>query len=298
MTYYLGWVEEHPFTSLDDEFDSILCDFAQEWADYWGIGEDHAPDHLDVEDWETANEMVVQARRICDAAVALSRRGLPDQLRGLPEVLQSEAEAESRARKEALEEARRVLDPEFMESETWKRIEWQLRWLPGEAKARRLLFEAAPQLYLFEAFGQMPETLTRRTFELLAYLVRAKDITTREYLRRVALCYIRDMTPELAVMSRAVMEAAMRAEELGLEARVEANLRTGGKRHPVLADWIQAASDEGLLDVDARMAAERLKNHGNDAIHNVPRKHRIRTTFSSCSFASSSACIGRDSRSG
>lgn len=84
--------------------------------------------------------MVTQARRICDAAVALSRRGLPDSLRGLPEVLQSEALAESQARKEALEEARGVLDPEFMESETWKRIEWQLQWLPGEAKRVALCY--------------------------------------------------------------------------------------------------------------------------------------------------------------
>lgn len=48
MTCHLGWVEEHPFTSLDDEFDSVLGDCPQERAGYGGVGTDHTPDHLDV----------------------------------------------------------------------------------------------------------------------------------------------------------------------------------------------------------------------------------------------------------
>lgn len=272
MAYHLGWVEDHPFTSLDDEFDSVLCDYPEEWALYWGIGSEHAPAHLKVEDWEKANEMVAHARRLCDAAIALSRRGLPDQLRTLPGILQSEATAEREARKASMREARRKLTPEVMESEEWKRIERHVASFRGEAEARQRLFEVAAQLYVFEAFGQMPDALTQRTLDLLGYLVHAKDITTREYLRRVAHCYIRDMAPELAVMSRAVMEAALRTDELGLEHRVEKNINALNKRHPQLADWIQAASDEGLLDVDARLAADQIRDHGNHAIHNVPQQ--------------------------
>ena len=88
------------------------------------------------------------------------------------------------------------------------------------------------------------------------------------------MCYVRDMRPEMAVMSRAVMEAALEDIE-AVEGRLVANRKVQGKmrkRYPGLGDWIQAATDVGALDEEGRKAAGEVKDAGDKAIHNVPQQ--------------------------
>jgi hypothetical protein len=268
MTHNYEWLTEHPYWTFDNAMDVPATDFPIAWKDYWGIGDAYAPDHLDPDEWQTANQMHDIARRICAVAASL-QGGLPEQLRTLPPVLGEESRSEQERRQELATLLREKMSAEQLESpDLYQVIRW-LEWEEGPAEGKEKLFRTAVEIYAYQEFGCSPGTIGFRVLKLLDYIVRASGERTREYLRRVAACYIRDMPPEMAVMSRSVIEAALQFPEV--EERIEFILKTKGKRHPSLIDWIDSATDLGVLDPDGRVAADLIKNAGDDAVHNVPQ---------------------------
>lgn len=267
-------MEERPTTSLDDVVDWVLNEFPDAWKSYWGIEESHAPDHLSAEEWEEAQRAFRDAERLARAASILSRRKLPEHLRTLPTRLADGAAQERGKVEEIINYAVERLDDPApgIDRDGLNRLVSRMRRSIWPAEAVRQRFEGAAQLTTARAFMQSPGEISTRTLALLEYLVRAEGLRTGQYLERVALCYIRDMRPELAVMARSVLECAL--QDHALEARVRA--RRGISKdvpdfHATLSDWIHAARTERLLDEFGFSSAENLRLHGNDAIHLAPQ---------------------------
>lgn len=272
MVFDIGWLKENPLWSLSDAVSTVWEEYPRAWVEYWGIGASHAPDHLEPDEWEAANRLNAQAERLSNAAIALTRRRLPDRMRSLPAVLQQEEQSEKEAMEEVIQQLRESLTPEQLESEKWRRVERQLMWLHGEAETRRGVFQTAMELHASQHFRLDPRTVAKRTIKLLDFLVLAEGEATLEYLQRVAECYIKEMGPELIVMARAVLEAAL--GDCNLEARVRRNLgiREGQRESAAsLKALIQAASDEDLLDPETRQLADWIRDNGNRTVHSVPQ---------------------------
>jgi hypothetical protein len=191
MTYDRFWLEDHPFWSHEDAIATVRDEYPHAWADYWGISEPHAPEHLDPDLWEEARRLYSVAQRLVRAAGELSRMRLPEETRTLPKLLKMEAASEREARRELLESLRTQVAPEALESPEWRQIENLLRWGDGEAGNKERLFGTAVEIHTFGLWGSSPGELARRCLELLDFLVRVSGVRAREYLRRVSNCYIR-----------------------------------------------------------------------------------------------------------
>ena len=57
MTYNRDWLEEYPYWSYEDAMAVVWDNFPYDWADYWGIKDSHAPEHLDPDRWEEAKRL-------------------------------------------------------------------------------------------------------------------------------------------------------------------------------------------------------------------------------------------------
>ena len=270
MTYHFEWLMDHPYWTFDLAVATAVDEFPAEWKRFWGIGEHECPEHLDPDEWQAANEMHDLARRICYAAGGLQGTKLPEELRTLPPILTKEARDERQSRQELVEHLESNLTPEERSSGPVKDLIHFLKWSEGEAGTKEVLFRTAVEIYSYPDFGCAPGEVARRLLDLLEFLMRTRGEITREYLRRVAMCYVRDMRPEMAVMSRAVMETALQME--AVENRIESHLRAKGKRHPGLGDWIEAAAAVGVLDEGGVIAAGIVKDAGDDAVHNAPQQ--------------------------
>ena len=270
MTYHFDWLMDHPHWTFELAVATAVDEFPSEWKRYWGIGGDACPEHLDPDEWQAAKEMHDLARRICNAAGALQGMKLPEQLRTLPPILTKEAKDERESRRELVKRLEASLTPEQEGPGPVKDLIHFLKWSEGEAGTKEVLFRTAVEIYSYPDFGCAPGEVARRLLDLLEFLMRTKGEITREYLRRVAMCYVRDMRPEMAVMSRAVMETALQIESV--ENRIQDHLKVKGKRHPGLGDWIEAAAAVGVLDETGVLSAGVVKDAGDDAVHNAPQQ--------------------------
>jgi len=266
MVYDESWLRDFPYWSLDDAHATVDDNFPHEWASFWGIGKDVAPEDVHPDKWEEANRLHRIARRLVHAAGELSGSGLPEDTRELPKKLRAEAAEDWERRQQYLEALREKLQER--DSDELKALQAALRheW-PSEASEK--LFSTAVQIHAWKRFGSSPHSVASRTLELLDYLVRARGERTKAYLSRVAKCYIRGMDTELAVMARAVLEAALEAAPL--EDAVDQVMRNSrGKRFVPLDGLIEAASLAGAFDEDARLAAHAIREAGNSAVHKAP----------------------------
>ena len=270
MTYSVDWLMDNPYWSFEEAIQTPVDEFPIAWKEFWGIGAKECPEHLDPDDWEIANEMHDTARRICHAVGDLQGRRLPDPLRTLPGVLEVEARSERRSRSELADQIESQVNSEELQLQVFGDLIRFLRWEQGAAEAKDSIFQTAFQIYSYPQFGCGPGTVAARLLELLEFLVRTEGERTREYLRRVATCYVREMPAEMAVMSRSVVESALESDE-AIERRVEENLQVQEKHHPGLGDWVQAAFEVGALDSPGRRSATAVKEAGDNAVHNLPQ---------------------------
>lgn len=271
--FYDSALEVQPYYTLDDVVSDAADHFSSSWKKFWGIDAADAPDHLDPDDWKTANELHAIASRIYRAAVSLLDERLPRTLRERPSLLEEEARDEKLGRERVAEELRQRAFEEGRTGENWDGLKdlleesFRLQSEEGEAEKRVKLFQTAVQVYAYPDFGSPPAQVASRLLDLLEFLVRTKGERTRQYLTRVASCYVRGMLPELAVMARAVMEAALK----GLPSVDERLGQQASGRRANLADRIEAAVREGILDTEGRIAAGRIIEAGNHAIHRRPQ---------------------------
>jgi hypothetical protein len=253
-----------PELSYDDAIGDVAAQWPCDWGIYWGLESDQAPRYLGAELWADVLNLDRQAHRLVAAASKLSRRKLPEDKRTLPAWLTSQSDLERKQFDELAEFLREQLSEDDLAAEKWQEI---LGVIEGEtpAERRERFFHVSVQIHAYQRFGYSPRALADRLLILLEFLVSTKVERAQAYLQRVANCFVLDLRPELGIMSRAVMEATL--QSLDMESLVEKVCKARGKRHPSLIDWIDAASQSGVIDEDGRLAAEIVRKAGDDVVH-------------------------------
>jgi len=224
------------------------AEFEAGWKEHWGIGHEFTPSSIDPDMWEDANRFFADANRICEILYTSTGRQPPPALRELRDKLEEDTDGEIGEWLEEFEEIEVLVDESAREPAIEKHANKDL-----EAPMRLALFDTSMEIWAYEYFGTHAGDLAARAVELVRSMIRVKGEMTRQYLGRVAVCYVNDMGPELAVMARAVIEAALQAclDETTVSAR--------GKRHRSLLDWIEAARTNEILPHEAYEAALRVK---------------------------------------
>lgn len=240
------------WTQYDDDADwsiwSWLKSEGEDWTrlirDYWGIDETKCPEHLKFPTWESARVFSRVADRLLVSGRTLS--------------LESSASAPS---------------PVRLTQEQLRTLQTTLRSLRSNPIVRDLIGVALAREDLTRAAGA-----EMRFFRLVS-LMRQSAVSDRaaRYVDRVTSLYLFGFEPEVAVMARGALEAALR-DRLG-QAFVKSSLP------PTLEEMMAHAGETGVLPQlikdrsprgwfpKARTAlwhADRIRLAGNFALHDEP----------------------------
>lgn len=254
---YLSDIDQYPEVDLEGLMGNVIDTFPDEFRDYWGLDSEHVPEHLDVDTWERCRELDNLARRVSVLAAALVR---PSKLR--ENDLHAPLELRTAAR-EGRAILTRLVNKILAEYPDDHDLRMKLHDLRVAEDVDYKFFHASLQLWLSD-YLVGPGVLADAVVQLTRYVARVRSQRAIQYLSRVSRCYLYDMTPELAVMSRGALEALL--EEALPEDQVRAvrgipkHLRVG------LADYIEVASGTILSD-SAATAARRVKQYGDDTVH-------------------------------
>ena len=126
----------------------------------------------------------------------------------------------------------------------------------------------------WEAMGML-STARERFWQLLMLLKdRQPSPHARDFLRRVARCYLFGFDSECVVMCRAVLDRELKAEiQSGDVLAWWKTTDKGKRRKPAPMNlWgrIQTAHHSGRIGQDTRDAADQVRDDGNDAVHGKP----------------------------
>ena len=260
----------HPLESFDDRMTELRTEFRNEWERHWGLRSDGSPRDRSLNDETEIRRLNETADRLVRAAENLSPARLPDGKRTMPGWLKRDAELERGSLQEHIATLRSQLPQEpFSDPNFWSRLRSTLRESASPAQQRELFFRTAVEFKVFEKFGATPADMAARALELLGFLVATRSVGAGQYLTRVSRCYILGLHAELAIMCRAVLEAALEDREID-EAVVARILQAQGLRRANLDVLIEAAKQVGILDSVGYRAAVAIRKAGNDAVHSVP----------------------------
>lgn len=127
-------------------------------------------------------------------------------------------------------------------------------------------------------------TANERFYELLMLLKDRKPCDrAKAFLQRVARCYLFGFDSECVVMCRAVLdrefdELVINDDQVSDWWQVYQTTTEGrryrGRKPPYGKLWakIRVAEHSGMIDEDARKAADAVRERGNDAVHKTPDK--------------------------
>lgn len=256
--WFLSGIDDNPELDLDAALFGAFDNFPSDFRRYWGLGASHAPQGIDPTEWERHQELDRLAKRMAELAASLVRpRKLREEDLTAPGELRSAAAHVRQIFNEMLIEIEATQPPNAEE------LSGLLRGLRTSEEAEYEFFLACLQLYL-SPYLVWPRELAERVVDLTRYAKRVKGDRARQYLSRVSRCYIYGMTAELAVMSRAVLEALL--EDAIPEEQVKSIRRIPSNRRVGLSDYIAVAAGT-LLPADAVSSARRVKQCGDDAAH-------------------------------
>ncbi len=247
--------------SLDDAFDIAESEYAEDFRAYWGFDTKQTPEGLEEDEWRELQRMQGLAHQIAEVAASLlQRKGLGKDRLLEPQLLASEAERAN------------VLVHQFLDmvsKEDWVAAHQALLPTdPSDPRTRFNVFRNALQLEAARLFPYSPAQTASRLSSLVQFLVRFPGSRAAAYLSRVAKCYVLDMRPELAVMARAVLDAAI--EEFADDASVRRLLRLSSNERIGLDARIQFCAVTGAFDEACVRAARIVKRAGDTAVHSAP----------------------------
>lgn len=255
--YYLSGIDDDPQLDLEELINRVFDNYPDEFRTYWGLDADHAPEGIEPDEWERRQELDRLSRKVGALAGTLIRPKIPDAQLGRPIELREAAQHSRQFLKDLIEKLR---------SERSEKHD-ELIEILSDVRARDdvdySFFLACLQLYL-SSYLIWPRMLAERVVNLTRFAARVRGGRAIQYLGRVSRCYLYGMHAELAVMSRAVLEASL--EEVITEEQVRTVRRIPSNRRVGLADYIEVARGTILSD-DAAEAASKLKQDGDDAIH-------------------------------
>jgi len=262
---YVDRLQQYPSFTLADAVSEACGDFEDAFFEYWGVNAKVLPDTLSHDDWLEAKRLYGLAQQIASlGATLVHRKGIGPERLAEPGALAAEVARYEASLLQFAEHAKRLL-PDLTDFDLM-RLQSHMRSIPGGPVAKLGIVTGALQIYAAALFPWNPAVLADRLQRLTEFLVRHPGDRTRDYLSRVATCYVLDLKPEFAVMARAALDAAL--EGVIDDDAVRARLR--GDRVVTLQRRIEYLRSMDLVDSKTLDAAERLRRAGRDAAHFTP----------------------------
>lgn len=267
MGQYADLMRKFPGLTLGAALQFAQTDFQEDFLELWGLDESAPPPHLDRDDWLAARQVHGRAQQIgAIAMLLLKRKGVGPQGLALGSQLSQEASAYARRIEETL-----ALVADSIPAEDFAQLEGRLK--SGDTVdplTRRMIFENTMQI---EATKLLPRTLdavAARLEALVGYVVLARGARTNRYLARVASCYCLDLRAELAVMARAVLDAAL--QEFLHDDAIRKDRRVGPHSRVGLGDRLGYIKSLDLAKPAELDAMHAIKKGGDVAVHDEPGK--------------------------
>ena len=260
MGFFQDIIAQDPTYSLDSAYDMLLNDYPHDFRSYWGLEQGSDPDHLDAADQAEYRRLSQLTTKLAQGASLLVRppKLREDDIRQMAWI-EEEAETLRERLRETLEQAKNRLP-----HDVWWQVYWATRPQgPGDPRVKQEFMEICMQLEAAELFPAWPGDIAKRLFHLVALVLENPTRRTREFLPRVAECYVRDMKAELAVMARAVLDVALKEVFPDEEVRH----RVGAGKDVVLERRIQCAAAFGTFDGEIFNAADQIRKAGNLMAH-------------------------------
>jgi hypothetical protein len=263
MGVFEGILDETAGYDLDCAVDWILQDYPEDFEAFWGIRDANPPEDMDLDDWLEYQRLYALAADIAEAARSMVRpSGVDNDLHVFTSTLAQAAQKKKRE----IDEILATIKDQVSEQQYWELDRILETFGPSDPRTKHSFFRCALQVHAARDFLGWPAAFAAKMTILVKYLIRSPSNRVRAYLARVAECYIRDMTPEFAVMCRAVLDAFL--GELYSDELVRKKI--GPKGRVGLDARIQTAYAVGYLDDQLFDAARRIKRSGDDAIHLAP----------------------------
>jgi len=138
----------------------------------------------------------------------------------------------------------------------------------SESSPLRLVWERFVIDLSWDAVEKIEEGASRifRLYELV--LRSAPSEPTQKFLSRLSRCFVWGFDPECVILCRAVIDTSFRdavSDEI-----CEKHCGKNDRHVFTLSNRIQAARKEGMIDEDTKIKAFKVKDRGNEAVHNQP----------------------------
>lgn len=206
MGTYSSLIAQDTRFSLNDALWNAQTEFGDDFVEHWGFNLSEPPEGIPEQDWRELRRIHQLAKQLSAiGATLIKKKGIgPGTLAEVSRLTAEATEFESKI-DNALEAIKAKYGPEV-----W--VKAYMALLPqsaGDPRTRSSVFESTLELETSRLFLPSLSATSARLKKLLAYAVAGHGERVNAYLSRVALCYCLDQRTELAVMCRAVVEAAM-----------------------------------------------------------------------------------------
>jgi len=251
-----------PGYRLGDAVEFCISEYSSEFEEYWGHEAPSPPEGVELDTWVRYVHLAASARRLAqDASRLVKPGGVQPSEWTLPDILQSDAKDHDRKIEQLLQEVRDRYGDEIAVLVQQHTSESHL----DDPRVQNMFFENAFELEVARLFLPDVSNQARRALGLLRQSHRHHGRKSTAYLERVARCYVLDLAPEMAVMSRAVLETAI--EERISDADVIDLVGFGKGGHVGLDRRIEYIEARGLLSASALSSARVIKRAGDAAAH-------------------------------
>ena len=258
------YADENVSVDLDIAVQAAITSFVDDFELQWGIGANEPPEDVEWEEWYELVSLNAAAQHLVAASLRLYRPdGLPSKEVNWPAQLAAAAEAEKKDREEFLASLRQTFSAKVQD---WPKLETLVKQsLPEPENFKHRFFLAAIQNHLADSFFPSLYLMSRKLVILIDHLTTEQDPQVSRYLESVSRCFLLDMKPELALMSRAVLEIALE-RRLPVD-YMRAVRGIGSNRRVPLKEWIDEAAASGLIDAHQEAAAKRVSRAGGQVAH-------------------------------
>lgn len=249
---------------LDDALEWAGDDWRQDFDKRWGLSGNIPPEGVGQSDWIEFRKWADLAQKVASIGERLVRvKGVgPDRIAAAGQLVNDAAAFSAQladtvaALRENNPDAAEMIESFFVEGG----ID-----LPT---TKLSLYRAGLQQ---AAWRLMPSVSAAggRLHTLASHAQRSPGPRVASYLAKVARCYVFDLTPELTVMARAAMEAALIDAGAGDDEVLR--LVGSGKANQIgLEKLIDYWNARGVLVGDGFAAAKWIKDRGDEAVHMAP----------------------------
>lgn len=251
-----GFLRDFPTAGLSIVVDDASFYYREAFEKVWGLESNGPPEGMEEDDWRSLLELYRISKKFSVGAATLIR---PPKVRERDLTLPEWLEQEAQQHEEHMDGVLEILKEHYPDEDWEGALEPRQ---PSDPRMRRRFFEICLELEAYERFHVPVSQMAKRMLRLVRLMVREQSEFVRTYLSRVAECYIRGMSTELAVMARVVLELAL-TDAIGVREIADAV----GEGKLSLERRIEAAYVKGLLAGPAYAAAGRLRKAGNASAH-------------------------------